>query len=128
LLARGITVGNLKNNGRFGDVKTGEWYEKFVMKAAEKGIINGNPDGTFRPANTVNTAEFLKMLTKTFNLSTNLPYTYSDVSSNAWFAQFAGVAQKYDLFPNRGSRFLLPSQNLTRNEVAVAIYQYLKSR
>lgn len=114
-------------NNEFPDVLPGEWYVKFVIKAAQKGIIQGYPDGRFKPADTVNTAEFLKMLTKTFVLSENLPYHYLDVNSDVWYAKYAGIAQKYDLFPHRENR-LQPARLLTRNEVAVAIYQYLSNR
>jgi len=127
LLARYGAVPDMQNNGRFPDVLSGEWYEKFVMYAASLGIIKGHEDGFYRPANTVNTAEFLKMLTLTFELELNLPHTYLDVNSQAWFASYAGVAEKYDLFPNRDSRYLQPSREMTRTEVAVAIYRYLQS-
>lgn len=126
LLAKLGSVSDLKNSGKFSDVLEGQWYVKFIVKASDLGIIDGYPDGQFRPQNTVNTAEFLKMLTKTFGLQENLSYTYQDVSSSAWFARYAGVAQKYKLFPNRTN--LEPGKNLTRNEVAVAVYQYLKNR
>jgi len=127
LLARYGTVADISNNGKFPDVKDGEWYVPFVITAANKGIINGYPDGLFRPANTVNTAEFLKMLTLTFSLSKNLDYSYSDVKSTDWFAKYAGIAEKYNLFPDR-SNYLKPKNNLTRKEVAIAIYQYLLNR
>jgi len=127
LLARFGTVADISNNGKFPDVKDGEWYVPFVVTAANKGIINGYPDGFFRPANTVNTAEFLKMLTLTFSLSENLDYSYSDVKSTDWFAKYAGIAEKYNLFPDR-STYLNPGDNLTRKEVAIAIYQYLLNR
>ena len=127
LLARYGTVTDISNNGKFSDVKDGEWYVSFVVTAANKGIISGYPDGLFRPANTVNTAEFLKMLTLTFNLSENLNYSYSDVKSTDWFAKYAGIAEKYNLFPDR-STYLNPGDNLTRKEVAIAIYQYLLNR
>ena len=127
LLARFGTVSEIQNNGKFPDVKDGEWYVPFVVTAANKGIISGYPDGVFRPQNTVNTAEFLKMLSLTFGLSENLSYSYTDVRSTDWFAPYAGVAQKYTLFPGRTTR-LNPSANLTRKEVAIAIYQYLKNR
>jgi hypothetical protein len=127
LLARFGTVNDVANSGRFPDVVDGQWYTKFVVTAANKGIISGHPDGTFRPADNVNTAEFLKMLALTFDLQLNLPHSYNDVSSQDWFAKFAGIAQKYDLFPGR-TNYLLPGDSLTREEVAVAIYQYLQNR
>lgn len=127
LLARLGTVADIKNSDKFPDVKNGEWYVPFVVTAANKGIIQGYPDGYFRPQNTVNTAEFLKMLTLTFGLSENLGYSYTDVKSNDWFSKYAGIAEKYNLFPDR-STFLNPGKNLTRKEVAIAIYQYLSNR
>jgi hypothetical protein len=120
-----VNVGDLKNNGRFPDVLEGEWYVKYVIKAAEKGIISGYPDGIFRPAKTVNTAEFLKMLVESFQLPKNLSYDYNDTWDTDWYGKYAGVAQQYNLFPNRNSNYLEPAKELTRNEVAVAIWKVL---
>lgn len=127
LLAKYATVDELKNTGRFTDVVEGQWYVKFIVRAANLGIIEGYADGNFRPQNTVNTAEFLKMLTLTFGSETGLVYSYTDVQPSDWFAKYAGTAMKYDLFPNRSTK-LEPGRELTRDEVAVAIYQYLKNR
>jgi hypothetical protein len=124
LLAKGIEVGNLQNNGKFWDVLDGEWYTKYVMKAYQLGILNGYPDGTFRPADTVDTAEFLKMLTLTFDLPVNLSHSYSDVPAGEWFAKYAGIAEKYDMFDDAVGR-LFPYKELTRKEVAIAIFRYL---
>jgi hypothetical protein len=45
----------------FPDVKD-EWFAKYVCYAKEQEWIGGYPDGTFRPADTVNKVEALKML------------------------------------------------------------------
>ncbi len=127
LLARYGYVDDISNNGQFYDVLEGEWYVKFVVTAANKGIISGYSDGSFKPANTVNRAEFLKMLALTFDLEMNLSYSYNDVFGGEWYAQYVGVAQEYDLFPTEGS-YLYPSQLMTRSEVAIAIYQFLLNR
>ncbi len=128
LLARFGFVGNLENNGQFPDVIDGEWYTRFVVKAAMIGIINGYDDGYFRPADPVNTAEFLKMLTLTFDLELNLDHAFTDFSSNVWFDQYAGIVPEYDLLPKRSSTILGPERLLTRDEIAVAIYHYLLNR
>lgn len=127
LLARYGEVQEMTNNGRFSDVLDGEWYTKFVMQAAILGVINGYPDGKFRPAQEINTAEFLKMITLMFNFPENLAYDFVDVPKDAWFAKYAGAADRYDLFPERGQN-LEPSRQISRYDVAVAIYQYLKNR
>lgn len=126
LLAAGIEVFSYENRGHFSDVVDGQWYTPFVMTCSEHEIINGYPDGSFRPADPVNTVEFLKMLNLAFGVPINLPFSYADVPSSAWYASYAGIAETYDLFPDRTSH-LYPARELTRNEVAVAIYQYLKN-
>lgn len=127
LLARYGAMADVLNNNKFPDVKEGEWYASYVVAAEQKGIINGYADGYFRPQNTVSTAEFVKMLTLTFDLEESLAYSYTDVNPTAWFSKYVGVAQKYKLFPNRTKNFY-PGKLLTRKEIAIAIYQYLKNR
>lgn len=129
LLARYGSVGAQNGVSKFRDVAPGEWYVPFVLRAAETGVIGGYADGTFRPANTVNTAEFLKMLSIAFNLPRNdsQKSSYTDVSPNDWFAPYAEAAFSLKLFPDRGTT-LEPSRLLTRGEVAVAIARILKAR
>lgn len=129
LLARYEQLNDSADGGNeFKDVKKGEWYSGFVNAAAKKGIIKGYQDGTFKPGSTVNTAEFLKMLAVTFELPGNLPHSYSDVKGTDWFNEYAGIAQMYNLFPDRTENILNPSKALTRKEVTIAIYQYLLNR
>ncbi|MFD0711956.1 S-layer homology domain-containing protein [Paenibacillus sp. GCM10027626] len=46
----------------FSDVKKGHWAEKDINRMVERGILNGYPDGTFRPSAPVKVDEFIKML------------------------------------------------------------------
>jgi hypothetical protein len=117
---------NERNNGRFSDVLDGEWYVPFVMAAARCQIIYGNPDGTFAPERHVNTAEMLAMIARAqFGLRTDMDYVYTDVPEEAWFSQYAGVAEERELFPERDRGRLSPSRSLTRGEVAYVLYQIL---
>ncbi|MBU0577835.1 S-layer homology domain-containing protein [Patescibacteria group bacterium] len=127
VLARYGEIDELENDGRFSDVEDGKWYTKYIIRAADKGMVNGYFDGTFKPEQPVSTAEFVKMLTVACNdINQNLTNTYSDVFSNSWFYSYAGIAQKYKLFPKRSENFL-PYKDLTRKEVAVAIFKYIIS-
>jgi hypothetical protein len=111
----------------FPDVEKGDWFSRYVIAAASERIIDGYPDGYYRPVNTVNTAEFLKIFVRTFEIEEGLPFGYSDVKQIDWFARYAGAAEKYDLLPNRSGN-LEPGREMTRYEVAIAIYQYLSNR
>ncbi len=47
----------------FSDVDLGAWYAAYVLRAYVDGVIGGYGDGTFKPANEVTYAEFVKMAT-----------------------------------------------------------------
>ena len=46
----------------FTDVKAGDWYAEYVTALAGSGVINGYPDGSFRPDGTLTWAQALKLL------------------------------------------------------------------
>ncbi len=46
----------------FSDVAADAWYAGYVMIASQQGIVNGYPDGTFKPENPVKFEEAVKMI------------------------------------------------------------------
>ncbi|WP_422486375.1 S-layer homology domain-containing protein [Gudongella sp. DL1XJH-153] len=44
----------------FSDVNTNDWYHENITLLIREGAIQGYPDSTFRPQNTITTAEFIK--------------------------------------------------------------------
>ncbi|MBI3336165.1 S-layer homology domain-containing protein [Candidatus Peregrinibacteria bacterium] len=108
----------------FSDVPQSEWFTPFVLAAREKGILDGYPDGSFRPARGITTAEFIKMATNAFELPLSLPHRFTDFHAGSWFTPFAGTAWHYHLFPERlNTNVLLPEELLSRNDMIVALYQ-----
>ncbi len=47
---------------KFKDIKSDDWFVKYVCLAEKEGLIDGYADGTFRPANNINTAEAYKIV------------------------------------------------------------------
>ncbi len=50
----------------FSDVPKYEWYTKYVKQAYKDGVINGYPDGTFKPENEIDVLEALKIVDEAF--------------------------------------------------------------
>ena len=109
----------------FKDTKATQWYTDYVATAYSKDIVQGYPDKTFKPANTVNRAEFFKMLAQAFDIKFN-PYVtrdvYNDVPSSSWYAAYVKMAKDKNLIDVRGHYFD-PETGMTREEVAQAIYR-----
>lgn len=50
-------------------VSTSHWAYDYIMELADKGVINGYPDGTYKPDNNVSFIETLKLLVGVMNPS-----------------------------------------------------------
>lgn len=62
------TTSVVSTNSQFTDVDSNHYAYNAILWAQSKGIVNGYTDGTFRPNDIVTEAQFVKMLTKYFNL------------------------------------------------------------
>ncbi len=128
-LLRACNLSEDKQSGRSApDIDSTQWYAPLLRSAMAHGVILGNPDGTVRPGDTVNHAEFTAMLLRACSIQpVGWPVCSKDVQPDDWFASGAAVAEAYQLYPDSNWQFE-PGAEQTRKETAVAIYQYLKNR
>ncbi|MEE0969256.1 MAG: S-layer homology domain-containing protein [Clostridia bacterium] len=109
----------------FSDVKE-DWYTVYVNYMAEKGIVGGYPDGTFRPQKDVTRAEFIKMMVVAFGLEAETYISFSDVPSNEWYySYYRKAAQEGFLTEVFTTQQMKPTQKLTREETAALLMAYL---
>ncbi len=111
----------------FPDVDNDQWYVDYVATAKVLGIVDGYPDGTFRPTDSVNKVELLKMLLNAADIDADpvvIGDPYSDVDNLEWFAPYANLVKESNLTPVNGSYFE-PDHDMTRGEVAETIYRLL---
>ncbi|EKD63791.1 MAG: S-layer protein [uncultured bacterium] len=106
-----------------------DWYAKYVCYATEQGWVGGYPDGTFKPAQTVNKVEALKMLVNALGLGSKLPETVSedlfdDTDNSAWYAPYLYVAKDLNLLEVT-DRDYGPSSDMNRGGVAEYIFRTL---
>lgn len=111
----------------FRDTSNGQWYSDYLATAVSEGIVQGYPDGSFKPTQGVNRVEFLKMLFSTLDVDVDpvvLDDPYRDVDNLSWYAPYVQYAKEKNLFPVSGSRFN-PSAPMDRAEVAEVIYRLI---
>ena len=102
----------------FKDVKPTDNGYSFIMQAAEKGILKGYADGTFRPNNKVTRVQVTSMLTRMLDLdNTSKKVPYTDISKlNAETKKEIALAYNAGLL-KEGKKFG-PNASITRVEFA----------
>ncbi len=109
----------------FPDTSAREWYSSFVATGYNKRIVEGYPDSLFRPANTVNRAEFLKMLLTAMDIDVDKNVridVYEDVPADEWYAPYVQYGKEKNLLTVKNGKFG-PEEGMTRQEVAELIYR-----
>jgi len=110
------------------DVTDGQWFTSFVIKAHHLGIVKGNEDGMFRPAEQVKLAEFLKMLLIAHNIdvaSVHGRVIIPNIAPADWFADYLNYAVELGILSLTSEGTLDPAKVLSRGEVADMIYLLL---
>ena len=116
-------------------------YEKAVDALSDAGIINGYPDGTFRPENSISRAEISKILSsvilngyseedaekadeKTVHadirdsvLMTGNGAAFKDVDRTNWSAPYIGVSSTCGIVTGYTDNTFRPSKTITYNEL-----------
>ncbi|NLM52787.1 MAG: S-layer homology domain-containing protein, partial [Firmicutes bacterium] len=95
------------------------------------GIIEGYPDGTFKPERNITRAEFAKIavitmgLEKSADLLANVPSQFKDVKVGDWYTKYINVAANQGIlkgYPNGNFR---PEANITEAEALTIVLRLL---
>ncbi len=106
---------------KFIDV-TGYWAEPFISALIAKGILQGYPDGTFKPSQLVTRAEFAAILDKAFNLQpTRSGKKFADIPQTYWAAKVIDKAYKSGFISGYNDRTFAPNQPILRIESLVSV-------
>ena len=104
---------------RFHDVPKSHWAFKYIADLEDRGIINGYPDGSFRPSATVTRAEWAKIMVCAADLRPNDNSVYFTDTANHWAIAYVNAAREYLTgYPNSIYR---PNQAAVREDVTVAL-------
>ncbi|MFA6305499.1 MAG: S-layer homology domain-containing protein [Candidatus Gracilibacteria bacterium] len=98
----------------FSDLKNSEWYVQYICTAYNMGIINGYPDGTFKPANYINFVEAAKIIVNGFGMGYMLPV------GDPWYKPYVLKLEDKKAIPLSISSL---GKEITRGEMAEIVYR-----
>jgi beta-glucanase (GH16 family) len=110
------------SNNNFSDISN-HWAENVIQKWVGLGLVNGYPDGTFKPDNGITRAEFIKMINKIIGYSEKSEINFKDVNLSDWYADeiakaiAAGYVNGYD------DNTVRPNNEISRQEAMSILYR-----
>ena len=132
-MAMGMTAGTLapmvapapsfaQSATSFSDVQSNYWAAPFIQSLAQRGVIAGFTDGSFRPEQAVTRAQFAAMLNKAFQKNSIRQGTsFNDVRSNYWAASAIQQAYTTGFLSGYPGNTFKPEQSIPRQQVLVSL-------
>lgn len=109
---------------RYSDVSAGQWYNNAVSTMTRAGIVNGYPDGTFRPNAPITRAEFAAMIARFDETAKSADTPFTDISGH-WAENAIGKAYGNGWVEGSSKTVFCPESNLTRAETATLLNRVL---
>lgn len=107
----------------FRDVPSNSVYATPLRVLEQLGVVSGFGDGTFRPGNAVTRAEYLKMLYRALNRSTELnfvdsdmPLPFTDVPQDSWYRPYVHSAFNRGIVRGTDEDSFSPNRTVTQYE------------
>lgn len=118
-----------KNTGAgqtFADVGVSSWFFENIRFVSERGLMNGMGNGEFRPAGSMTRSMIVTVLFRLSRESGNYENAFSDVAPGSWYEKAAAWAAENGIANGVGDSSFAPKQMLTREQLAVMLYNYAK--
>ena len=125
-------------NNAFTDVKSTEWYCKYIETAYEYGIISGYGNGKFGTTDKITREQAMTMIARAMKITglkvkfkadetQKLLAAFGDsAQSSAWAKGSMAACVKSGIVSGKGGKTLAPKDEITRAEVAVIIQRLLQ--
>lgn len=123
LLTEESRSANLTKTNGYTDVASDAWYNTAVSTMTKAGIVDGYPDGTFRPDAPITRAEMAKIISLFAKLDKS-ESRFSDIAGN-WAEAYIRLAAGNGWIAGYPDGTFGPQRNITRAETATMINRVL---
>lgn len=123
LLTEESRSANLTKTNGYTDVASDAWYNTAVSTMTKAGIVDGYPDGTFRPDAPITRAEMAKIISLFAKLDKS-ESRFSDIASH-WAEAYIKLAAGNGWIAGYPDGTFGPQRNITRAETATMINRVL---
>lgn len=99
------------------------WASRCIVALARRKLINGYPNGTFRPLATVSRAEFAALMQRVFPdlFPQQSTIQFTDVKAEYWASEAIAWASDRDLFSGYDNGTFRPGQTISRAQAILVL-------
>ncbi len=113
----------------FTDVKEGNWFYESVKYVYEKGLMNGTASDTFLPYSAASRGMIVTILWRQEGAPAGSGTAlFSDVADDAYYSQAVNWAAEKNLIKGYGNGVFRPEAPVTRQELALILWQYARTK
>lgn len=118
----------VENDKTFKDVPESHWNQASIEKMANKYIVNGYPDGTFKSEAATSRIQLTVMLVRALGLPTDTEYNgqFKDVKGNEWFVPELTAAMEAGIIKGTENGRFAPNDKISRAQMAAMIHRALQ--
>lgn len=110
----------------FSDVNEARWSVREIEYMADKDVVEGYPDGEFKPANNLTRAEFAALITRFVSLpDAKEDNPYPDVDKEHWAYDYIISLHESGLMQGYEDGTFRPENQITRAEVMTVVNKIL---
>ena len=116
-----------KTENRYSDVNSSNWFNNAVSTLSNMGIIDGYPDGSFRPNAGITRAEFAKIAVSFFKdyVSETIGDRFTDISGK-WYTTYINLAAELEIVNGYPDGTFRPQNKITRAEAMQIVNNTLR--
>ncbi|MDD3889183.1 MAG: S-layer homology domain-containing protein [Syntrophomonadaceae bacterium] len=108
-------IGQTAKSSGNSDIRADYWAYESINNLVKGGVMNGYPDGTFRPEKPITRAEFAKVITLasgTRDIDSTKPVVFTDAGPGHWAGAYINVCVSKDWMQGVGNQTFSPDSTL----------------
>ncbi|MFV0441924.1 MAG: S-layer homology domain-containing protein [Lachnospirales bacterium] len=113
----------VNNSKEFNDVSDSSWFDNSVDFVTSHELFEGVSQGEFAPNENMSRAMLATVLMRLDDGNSGTS-SFDDVPSNAWYADSVGWAANAGVINGTGDGNFRPNDDITREQLAVMMYNY----
>lgn len=119
---------DIANGTYYCDITNAHWAYEAIKALTTKKIVSGNPDGTYKPEESVTREQFVKMIVLAFEIPLNAKNSkFTDIASDRWSAVFINTAVERGIVMGMPDGSFMAEQPVTRQDAAVMLLRACKN-